>query len=58
MQPTGVLHLGNLEGALRNWVQLQDQYDSYFCIVDWHALTTLAETPEEIPHHVRELAIE
>ncbi|GBC97084.1 Tryptophan--tRNA ligase [bacterium HR16] len=58
MQPTGVLHLGNLEGALRNWVQLQDQYDSYFCIVDWHALTTLAERPEEIPHNVREVAID
>ncbi len=58
MQPTGVLHLGNLEGALRNWVQLQEQYDSYFCIVDWHALTTLAERPEEIPHNVREVAID
>lgn len=58
MQPTGVLHLGNLEGALRNWVQLQDKYDSYFCIVDWHALTTLAERPEEIPHNVREVAID
>ncbi|MCS6950615.1 MAG: tryptophan--tRNA ligase [bacterium] len=58
MQPTGVLHLGNLEGALRNWVQLQDQYDSYFCIVDWHALTTLAERTEEIPHNVREVAID
>lgn len=58
MQPTGVLHLGNLEGALRNWVQLQDQYDSYFCIVDWHALTTLAERPDEIPHNVREVAID
>jgi tryptophanyl-tRNA synthetase len=58
MQPTGVLHLGNLEGALRNWVQLQEQYDSYYCIVDWHALTTLAERPEEIPHNVREVAID
>jgi len=58
MQPTGVLHLGNLEGALRNWVQLQDQYDSYFCIVDWHALTTLAERTEEIPYNVREVAID
>ena len=42
MQPTGTgaLHLGNLEGALRNWVRLQDQYEMYCCIVDWHALTT------------------
>jgi len=58
MQPTGVLHLGNLEGALRNWVKLQHEYESYFCIVDWHALTTLAERTEEIPHNVREVAID
>ena len=44
--------------SLRNWVQLQHQYDSYFCIVDWHALTTLAERTEEIPHNVREVAID
>ncbi|MCX6380733.1 MAG: tryptophan--tRNA ligase [Armatimonadetes bacterium] len=42
MQPTGTgaLHLGNLEGALRNWVQMQDETELYCCIVDWHALTT------------------
>jgi tryptophanyl-tRNA synthetase len=40
MRPTGKLHLGHLVGALQNWVTLQDQYDSYHCIVDWHALTT------------------
>lgn len=39
MQPTGSLHIGNLEGALRNWVRLQDDYRMYCCIVDWHALT-------------------
>ena len=39
MQPTGSLHVGNLEGALRNWVRLQHQYDMYLCLVDWHALT-------------------
>ena len=39
MQPTGVLHVGNLEGALRNWVDLQEKYWMYLCIVDWHALT-------------------
>lgn len=58
MQPTGILHLGNYEGALRNWVRLQDQYESYFCIVDWHALTTLAETPELITKQAREVAID
>jgi tryptophanyl-tRNA synthetase len=40
MRPTGKLHLGNYVGALRNWVNLQDQYDCFFFIADWHALTT------------------
>ena len=40
MRPTGKLHLGHLVGALQNWVDLQAKYDSYYCIVDWHALTT------------------
>jgi len=40
MRPTGEIHLGNLMGALNNWVSLQDQYDCYFFIVDWHSLTT------------------
>lgn len=40
MRPTGSLHLGNLHGALYNWIKLQDDYDCFFFIVDWHALTT------------------
>ena len=40
MRPTGKLHLGHLVGALHNWVVMQEQYDSYHCVVDWHALTT------------------
>ena len=40
MRPTGKLHLGHLVGALQNWVELQQKYDSFHCIVDWHALTT------------------
>ena len=45
MRPTGKLHLGNYVGALQNWVGMQDQYECFFCIVDWHALTTdYAET--------------
>ena len=40
MRPTGKLHLGNYVGALRNWVRLQDDYDCFFFIADWHALTT------------------
>ena len=40
MRPTGKLHLGNLVGALQNWVKLQDEYDSYLFVADWHMLTT------------------
>ena len=47
MRPTGKLHLGHLVGALQNWVALQAKYDSFHCIVDWHALTThYADTSE------------
>src|SRR6202040_1977274 len=40
MRPTGQLHLGNFHGALKNWIELQYQYECYFFISDWHALTT------------------
>jgi tryptophanyl-tRNA synthetase len=40
MRPTGRLHLGHLVGALRNWVPLQDEYDCYYFVADWHALTS------------------
>src|ERR1700680_5219855 len=40
MRSTGKLHLGNFVGALDNWVRMQDQYDCFFFIADWHALTT------------------
>ena len=58
MQPTGTgaLHLGNLEGALRAWVRLQDEYEMYCCIVDWHALTTLYDKTELIGPACREVA--
>ena len=47
MRPTGKLHIGHLVGALHNWVTLQDKYDSYHCLVDWHALTShYADTSE------------
>ncbi len=47
MRPTGKLHLGHLVGALQNWVTLQQKYDSFHCVVDWHALTShYADTSE------------
>jgi len=48
MRPTGRLHLGHLVGALDNWVALQDAYDCFYCVVDWHALTTEYERTEGI----------
>jgi tryptophanyl-tRNA synthetase len=44
IRPTGFLHLGNYYGALRNWVQMQDEYECYFFIADWHSLTTHSDT--------------
>ncbi|MCH8209020.1 MAG: tryptophan--tRNA ligase, partial [Nitrospinae bacterium] len=41
MQPSGPLHLGNYFGALKNWVDLQDEFDCFYFVADWHALTTL-----------------
>ena len=53
MRPTGKLHLGNYMGALANWVKLQDAYDCYFFIADWHALTTdYADTSQIVPNTV------
>ena len=48
MRPTGKLHLGHLVGALQNWVTLQATYDSFHCVVDWHALTTHYSDTSEI----------
>lgn len=48
MRPTGRLHLGNYMGALYNWVRLQDEYDCYFFIADWHALTTDYANPGDV----------
>lgn len=57
MQPTNPrLHLGNYEGALRNWVALQEEYKLYCCVVDWHSLTTLAHAPDQIAKNSREIA--
>ncbi|MDX1485837.1 MAG: tryptophan--tRNA ligase [Alphaproteobacteria bacterium] len=54
VQPTGNLHLGNYLGAIRNWVDLQDDYDCIFCIVDLHALT-LPQDPAELRANTREV---
>lgn len=56
MQPTGELHLGNYLGALRQWVELQDQADCIFSIVDYHAIT-VAYDPADLPRRVFDLAV-
>ncbi len=48
MRPTGKLHLGNLVGALQNWVKLQDEYDSFHFVADWHMLTTGYENTRDL----------
>ncbi|MGE5693522.1 MAG: tryptophan--tRNA ligase [Candidatus Zixiibacteriota bacterium] len=58
MQPTGRLHLGNYEGALKNWVHLQERYEAYYMIVDWHALTSDYDQTSELPERIRQMAID
>ena len=55
IQPTGNLHLGNYLGAIRNWVTLQDSFDSIYCVVDLHAIT-MAQDPEALRASTREVA--
>ncbi len=56
MRPTGRLHLGNLLGALENWVRLQDDYDCFYFVADWHALTTDIPAKGEIAANTLEMA--
>ena len=60
MQPTGggKLHIGNLEGALRPWIKLQDEYEMFCFIADWHSLTTIAEKRIDIAAAARQTAID
>ena len=55
VQPTGNLHLGNYLGAIRNWVALQDSFESIYCVVDLHAIT-VAQNPAQLRQSTREVA--
>ncbi|HYA12478.1 MAG TPA: tryptophan--tRNA ligase [Thermodesulfovibrionales bacterium] len=57
MQASGKLHLGNLIGALSNWVRLQEEYDCYYFIADWHALTTMYTDPSSIRESTKDILI-
>jgi len=58
MRPTGPLHLGNMHGALANWVAMQNDYDCFFFIADWHALTSDYEQTGKIREYTHEMIID
>lgn len=55
MRPTGMLHLGHYHGVLKNWVEMQHDYECFFFVADWHALTTHYETPQGIAESSEQL---
>ena len=58
MRPTGPLHLGNLLGALANWVNMQEEYDCYFFIADWHALTSDYDNTGPVAKNRKEIILD
>lgn len=58
MRPTGRLHLGHFHGVLKNWVEMQHEYDCFFFVADWHALTTHYENPHIIEESIWDLVID
>jgi len=58
MRPTGALHLGNFHGALQNWMEMQENYDCFFFIADWHALTSDYENTAHIKEYSRKMMID
>ncbi len=57
IQPSGKLHIGNLVGALQNWVRLQDQYECYYFIADWHALTSQYADTSGLKDYIRDVLV-
>jgi len=58
MRPTGSLHLGHYHGVLKNWVRLQNEYECFFFVADWHALTTHYDSPDVIEANVWDMVID
>lgn len=58
MRPSGRLHLGHYHGVLKNWIKLQHEYECFFCIVDWHALTINYQEVGQISQHVMDMAVD
>ncbi|HWR38060.1 MAG TPA: tryptophan--tRNA ligase [Patescibacteria group bacterium] len=57
MQPSGKFHMGNFQ-VLRNWIRLQEEYESFYCIVDWHALTSSYEDTKLIPERIYNMTLD
>jgi tryptophanyl-tRNA synthetase len=58
MRPTGSLHLGHYHGALKNWVRLQHDYDCYYFVADWHAMTTHYEDHADLERNVYDMVVD
>lgn len=58
MRPTGQLHLGHYHGVLKNWLKLQNEFECFFFVADWHAMTTEYETPQVIQANVFDMVID
>jgi tryptophanyl-tRNA synthetase len=58
MRPTGSMHLGHVHGALLNWKKLQDEYECFYAIVDWHALTSEYANPDIIGESIYDIAMD
>lgn len=58
MRPTGKLHLGHFHGVLDNWKKLQEEYECFFFVADWHALTTNYEKPGDINNNINEMLLD
>ncbi|MEK7773409.1 MAG: tryptophan--tRNA ligase [Deltaproteobacteria bacterium] len=58
MRPTGRLHLGHLHGVLSNWLKLQDEYECFFFVADWHALTTDYAAPSGITENISQMVLD
>ena len=58
MRPTGKLHIGHYMGVLRNWISFQNDYDCYFAVADWHALTTKYDQTKELKQNILDVTMD
>ncbi len=58
MRPSGKLHLGHLHGVLENWKRLQEEYECFFFVADWHALTTNYKRSWEVPENINDMVLD